>query len=72
MVYPLEGIYKDMDGDLSRPQDAGNYVLTVGTGGYASVVMNGIVQAVTGTAGKVGFISAAVCAFGNRRGEEVP
>jgi VWFA-related protein len=53
VVYPLEGVYKDVDGYLSHPQDAGNYVLTVGTGGYASVVMNGIVQAVAATAGEI-------------------
>jgi VWFA-related protein len=53
VVYPLEGVYKDVDGYLSKPQDAGNYVLTVGTGGYASVVMSGIVQAVAATAGEI-------------------
>jgi VWFA-related protein len=53
VVYPLENAYKDVDGYLSKPQDAGNYVLTVGTGGYASVIMNGIVQAVAATAGEI-------------------
>jgi hypothetical protein len=53
VVYPLEGVYKDVDGYLSKPQDAGNYVLMVGTGGYASAIMNGIVQAVAATAGEI-------------------
>jgi Ca-activated chloride channel homolog len=53
VVYPLEGIYKDVDGYLSHPQDAGNYALTVGTGGYASAIMHGIVEAVAATAGEI-------------------
>ena len=53
VVYPLEGIYKDVDGYLSHPQDAGNYSLVVGTGGYASAIMHGIVEAVAATAGEI-------------------
>ena len=53
VVHPLENVYKDVDGYLSKPQDAGNYVLTVGTGGYASQIMNGIVQAVAAIAGEI-------------------
>jgi len=53
VVYPLENVYKDVDGYLSKPQDAGNYVLTVGTGGYAAAIMNGIVQAVAAIAGEI-------------------
>ncbi len=34
--YPLDDIYDDVAGYLSKPQDAGNYALTVGTGSYAS------------------------------------
>jgi VWFA-related protein len=53
VVYPLENVYKDVDGYLSKPQDAGNYALTVGTGGYASAIMNGIVDAIAATAGEI-------------------
>ncbi len=53
VVYPLENVYKDVDGYLSKPQDAGNFALTVGTGGYASAIMNGIVDAVAATAGEI-------------------
>jgi len=53
VVYPLENVYKDVDGYLSKPQDAGNFALTVGTGGYASAIMNGIVGAVSATAGEI-------------------
>ena len=42
-----------MDGYLSKPQDAGNFALTVGTGGYASAIMNGIVDAIGSTAGEI-------------------
>ena len=53
VVYPLESVYKDVDGYLSKPQDAGNFALTVGTGGYASAIMNGIVDAIAATAGEI-------------------
>jgi VWFA-related protein len=53
VVYPLEAVYKDVDGYLSHPQDAGNYALVVGTGGYASAIMHGIVEAVAATAGEI-------------------
>ena len=53
VVYPLENVYKDVDGYLSKPQDAGNFALTVGTGGYASAIMNGIVDAIGATAGEI-------------------
>ena len=53
VVYPLENVYKNVDGYLSKPQDAGNFALTVGTGGYASAIMNGIVDAIAATAGEI-------------------
>ncbi|MDR3718417.1 MAG: VWA domain-containing protein [Bryobacteraceae bacterium] len=53
VVYPLENVYKDVDGYLSKPQDAGNFALTVGTGGYASAIMNGMVDAIGATAGEI-------------------
>jgi len=52
--YPLnENIYKDISGYLSNPQDAGNYALTVGTGGYAAEISKGIFQAITGISGEI-------------------
>jgi len=53
VVYPLENVYKDVDGYLSKPQDAGNFALTVGTGGYSAAIMNGIVDAIGATAGEI-------------------
>lgn len=53
VAYPLEGVYKDISGYLSTPQDAGNYALTVGTGGYASELANSLFHAVADIAGEV-------------------
>lgn len=53
VVYPLEGVYSDVAGYLSTPSDEGNYALKVGTGGYASAIMRGIVRAIEATAGEI-------------------
>ena len=53
VVYPLEGLYKDTSGWLSKPQDAGNYVIDVGTGGYAAAILNGLAEAIAATAGEI-------------------
>src|SRR5215813_10774645 len=51
--YPLNTLYKDVNGYLSNPQDAGNYALTVGTGGYAAEISRGIINAVSGISGEI-------------------
>ncbi len=51
--YPLEGVYKDVAGFLSKPQDAGNYSLDVGTGGYAAAVATNMFNAVNHVVGDV-------------------
>lgn len=53
VVYPLNDIYSDVSGYLSTPSDEGNYALKVGTGGYASKIMGGIVRAIGATAGEI-------------------
>jgi VWFA-related protein len=53
VVYPLQDVYKDVSGYLSTPSDEGNYALKVGTGGYASAIMRGIVNAIASTAGEI-------------------
>jgi len=53
VVYPLENVYSDVSGYLSTPSDEGNYALKVGTGGYASAIMKGIVNAIAATAGEI-------------------
>jgi hypothetical protein len=53
VVYPLNDIYSDVSGYLSKPSDEGNYALKVGTGGYAAQIMSGIVKAIGATAGEI-------------------
>ena len=53
VVYPLQGVYKDVSGYLSTPSDEGNYALKVGTGGYASAIAQGLFRAVADTVGEV-------------------
>lgn len=53
VVYPLEGVYKDVSGYLSTPSDEGNFALKVGTGGYASAVAQGLFRAVADVAGEI-------------------
>jgi len=51
--YPLEGVYKDVTGYLEKPSDEGNYALTVGTGGYASAIAQGMFRAIANVSGEV-------------------
>ena len=51
--YPLNNLYKDVSGYLSKPSDEGNYAYTVGTGGYAAEIASGIFHAVQNIAGEV-------------------
>lgn len=53
VVYPLQGLYKDVAGYLETPSDEGNYALKVGTGGYASAIAQGMFQAIANVAGEV-------------------
>lgn len=51
--YPLENVYKDVIGYLEKPQDAGNFAMTVGTGAYASQMAQGMFRAIANVAGEV-------------------
>src|SRR4029077_13112828 len=51
--YPPNSLYKNVSGSLSTPSDDGNYALTVGTGGYAAEISNGIIKAVGGIGGEI-------------------
>ncbi len=51
--YPLNNPYKDVSGYLSNPQDAGNYAITVGTGGYTAAISKGIIDAVSAISGEI-------------------
>jgi Ca-activated chloride channel family protein len=48
-----ENVYKDVSGYLSNPQDAGNYAIQVGTGGYTAEVQKAIFLAVSNLIGEI-------------------
>ena len=50
---PMEGVHSDISGVLSKPQDAGNYVRTVGTGEYARAQLEALYRAILAVAGDV-------------------
>lgn len=51
--YPLSDVYDDVAGYLSKPSDAGNYALTVGTGGYASQLARRMFETITAILGDI-------------------
>jgi len=50
---PLNNAYKDVAGYLSQPSDAGNYALTVGTGGYTAEISSAIFRSVASLSGDI-------------------
>lgn len=50
---PLQDVHKDTIAYLSKPQDAGNYALTVGTGQYARVQLEALYKAILAISGNV-------------------
>lgn len=53
VVFPLEGLYKDVSGYLSTPSDEGNFAYKVGTGQYAAELAKGMFNAVAAIQGEV-------------------
>jgi hypothetical protein len=51
--YPMENLYGDVSGYLSKPSDAGNYQLEVGSGQYTAAVAKGIYESVVSLAGEI-------------------
>ena len=51
--YPLQDIYKDVQGFASVPSDEGNFAFKVGTGGFASAMSSAIFRAIANVAGEV-------------------
>ncbi len=51
--YPLNDIYDDVAGYLSKPSDEGNYALKVGTGGYASHIAQSIFHSISVLIGEI-------------------
>lgn len=50
---PLNDVYKDVAGFLSKPSDEGNYALTVGTGGYTAELSKSIFRSVANLSGEI-------------------
>jgi Ca-activated chloride channel family protein len=50
---PLNNAYKDVAGYLSKPSDAGNYALDVGTGGYTAEISSAIFRSVASLSGDI-------------------
>lgn len=51
--YPLENVYKDVQGFASTPSDEGNFSFKVGTGGYAAAISSSIFRSIANVAGEV-------------------
>jgi Ca-activated chloride channel family protein len=51
--YPLENVYKDVQGFASTPSDEGNFSFKVGTGGYAGAISSSIFRSIANVAGEV-------------------
>jgi VWFA-related protein len=50
---PLNNVYKDISGYLSKPSDAGNYAIDVGTGGYTAEVSGAIFRSIANLNGEI-------------------
>ena len=50
---PLNNAYKDVNGYLEVPQDAGNFALSVGTGAYTAAISSAIFRAVASLSGEI-------------------
>jgi hypothetical protein len=50
---PLSEVYKDISGYLSKPSDAGNYAIDVGTGGYTAEVSGAIFRSIASLEGEI-------------------
>lgn len=53
VVRPMQKVHSDVAGYLSKPQDAGNYARTVGTGEYARAQLEALYRAILDVSGAV-------------------
>jgi hypothetical protein len=51
--YPLQNVYKDVQGFASTPSDEGNFAFKVGTGGFASALSTSIFRSIANVAGEI-------------------
>ncbi len=53
VVYPLDTVYDNTQGFLSRARDEGNYEFKPGQGGYTNVILQALFKAVTDITGEI-------------------
>jgi len=53
IVQPMDNVHKDVSGYLSKPQDAGNFVYTVGTGEYNAAQLQALFDAIQDVVGGI-------------------
>ncbi len=53
VTQPMQNVHKDVSGYLSKPQDAGNFAYTVGTGEAARAQLEALYRAILDVAGEV-------------------
>ena len=51
--YPLQNVYKDVQGFSSTPSDEGNLAFKAGTGGFASALASALFRSVANVAGEI-------------------
>jgi VWFA-related protein len=51
--YPLQNVYKDVNGFTSTPSDEGNLAFKAGTGGFASAVASALFTSIANVAGEI-------------------
>ena len=51
--YPLQNVYKNVQGFLSRPSDEGNLAFKVGTGGFTAAISGAIIDTIANVAGEI-------------------
>ena len=51
--YPLQNVYKDVQGFSSTPSDEGNLAFKAGTGGFASALASALFKSVANVAGEI-------------------
>jgi Ca-activated chloride channel family protein len=51
--YPLQNVYKDVNGFTSTPSDEGNLAFKAGTGGFASALAGSLFKSIANVAGEI-------------------
>ena len=51
--YPLQNVYKDVSGYLSKPSDEGNLAFKAGTGGFTAALSNAVFKSIANVTGEI-------------------